>query len=1157
MDAGQGLTPGFMVVHGNHMEQLRDLVVAWMQRYPLAPLENESVLVHSNGIAQWLKLALASHQGLGIAAAVQVELPARFTWQVYRRVLGDEGIAARSPLDKQPLAWRLMRLLPALVDDPAFGPLRQFLGDDHDLRKRLQLAQRLADLYDQYQVYRADWLTDWAAGRDCLRNVRKEELPIPLASIWQPALWRALLDDLGDQATSGSRASVHRRFIDAMANGPIPPGLPRRVIVFGLSSLPAQAMEALAALSRVSQVLLCVHNPCRHHWADAVADKDLLTHQFRRHGRKTGQAVADDMLHQHAHPLLAAWGKQGRDYINLLDMHDDPGLYRAQFDAIQQRIDLFDNGGTDHLLGQLQDDILELRPLHETRTTWPPVDPAEDGSIRFHVAHSALREVEILHDQLLARFSANPQLRPRDVIVMVPEIDDYAPHIEAVFGQFAPGDLRNIPFTIADQSQRGSVPVLVALEQLLGLPNGRVTASEVLGLLDIPALRARFGIAADELPLLQRWIEGAGIRWGLDADWRAARGQSAGLQQNTWRFGLQRMLLGYASGQGEAWDDIEPYDEVGGLDAALVGPLVRLLDALDELARQLAVARDAPGWAALLRELLDGFFVAADEHDEAVLIRLQETLDDWLQMCVEASLDGPLPLTVVREAWLELQDGNRLSQRFLAGAVNFCTLMPMRAIPFRVVALLGMNDGDYPRSTVRMDFDLMAQDYRPGDRSRREDDRYLLLDALLAAREHLHVSWVGRSNRDNAAKPSSVLVAQLRDHLAAGWRLAGHVDEAASGMALLDALTVEHPLQPFSRRYFEGREPLFTYAREWAPLHGGPQSRPLPVPFAPLADTTLDADMLRKFLRAPVDAFFHTRLGVRLAMRESAGSDDETFDLGPLERHAVRRQVLDRAGRIRRMAPHTSVEEALDDATQRLRRSGSLPIAGFGEHERKHLHEVLAGQMLCLEATLQQWPHVVAGRQTLVHVNDGVGVSCVLDGLRHDDAGQRARIDLVVGAVCKPTKWHRLLDAWISVVLAGAAGEPLTVIVIAEDGALMFPPIEDQARASTIADGWLQAWQVGMQRPLPVCIHSATALLETAAKAGKNPLAAARQAYEGDVFGGGINGLGRSAALRRQYPDFDALVASGEFPEWAATLYGDMLASKPARLPDIDLEVPS
>ncbi len=813
------LQPGFMVVHGNQLEDLRDLTVEWLKRHPLGPLENETILVQSNGIAQWLKLALAADTreeggGCGIAAALDMQLPGRFAWQAYRAVLGDGHVPDRSPFDKELVTWRLMRLVPALLDRPEFEPLRRFLRDDSDMRKRHQLAERLADLLDQYQVYRADWLADWADGRDQLSTARGVAKPLEQGQLWQPALWRALLEDMGERDVAASRAFIHGRFMETVAGlSDRPAALPRRVIVFGISSLPRQILDVLGAIARFSQVLLCVHNPCRHYWADIVPEKDLLRAEFRRQAPRPGMPteLTDDNLHQHAHPLLAAWGKQGRDYIRLLDEFDEPEAYRAAFD---DRIDLFHTPGQGRILNQLQDDILDLRPLRETRTTWTPVDPREDDSVRFHVAHSPQREVEILHDQLLHRFSQEKDLRPRDVIVMVPDIDTYAPHIQAVFGQLDRDDKRYIPFTISDQSARRQSTVITAVETLLALPDSRFPVSEVLDLLDVPALRERFGIGEDDLATLHRWIEGAGVRWGLHAEQRETLGLPSALEQNSWRFGLRRMLLGYAVGNGDAWKGTQPYDEVGGLEADLAGRLWNVLDALETQWTTLQGSRSPEQWGEVFESLLQRFFVPSGKTDGFTLVQLRQVLRDWVDACARAGFSEELPLTVVRDSWLSAIDTGGLAQRFLAGAVNFCTLMPMRAIPFRMVCLLGMNDGDYPRSQAPLDFDLMAHNYRPGDRSRREDDRYLLLEALLAARVWLHVSWVGRSIRDNTARPPSVLVGQLRDHLEAGWTLAEPAarDDDAS---LVGALTVKHPLQPFGRAYFDrqGRRVVHLFQR--------------------------------------------------------------------------------------------------------------------------------------------------------------------------------------------------------------------------------------------------------------------------------------------------------------------------------------------------------
>ena len=1130
------LSAGFMVVHGNRLDELRSLVVSWMRRYPLAPLENEIALVQSNGIAQWLKLALAEDPedddmgGCGIAAAIDVQLPGSFMWQLYRLVLGRDEIPAKSLLDKAPLTWRLMRLLPELINQPHFEPLQRFLTNDTDLRKRYQLAERLADLFDQYQVYRADWLEDWAAGRHQLRNGRGESKPLTPANCWQAELWRALLLDVGEQGMAQSRAGVHQRFIETITRlDTAPRGLPSRVIVFGISSLPAQALEALAGLARFSQVLLCVHNPCRHHWADIVADKDLLRHQYKRQARKAGMPVVLDpqTLHQHAHPLLAAWGKQGRDYINLLDSYDDPNSYRSAFR--DGRIDLFSDTPPLTLLNQLQDDILELRPLNETRQLWPAIDLTQDESIRFHIAHSAQREVEILHDQLLARFSANPQLRPRDVIVMVPDIDSYAPHIRAVFGQLEREDRRFIPFTLTDQGQRGRDPLLIAVEHLLKLPDSRFPVSEILDLLDVPALRARFGVQERDLPTLHRWIEGAGVRWGMNAEQRAGLGLPGELEQNSWRFGLRRMLLGYAVGSGEACDGIEPYDEIGGLDAALIGPLVALLDALQIAHQELSRPASPEQWGVRLQALMQVFFLASNEHDDYLLAQLELLRETWLETCESVGLHDELPLTVVREAWLAGLDQGRLSQRFLAGAVNFCTLMPMRAIPFKLVCLLGMNDGDYPRAQPPLDFDLMGSDYRPGDRSRREDDRYLLLEALLSARDQLYISWVGRSIRDNSERPASVLIGQLRDHLANGWRL---VDEQQE---LLAAMTQEHPLQPFSARYFHEGDQLFSYAREWQLLHEDRPHTQASVLLDPyVQEEPLSLAQLQDFLRHPVRHFFSQRLKVFFESAQAPLEDEEPFVLDALQRYSLSDSLLEAA-----LSHPDQPEQALQLQAQRLQHSGLLPMAGFGECLQRELIEPLPDLVQRYQQLLALWPTPNTSALPVSLQLNGVSLEGWLSGLHQRADGGLLSVTTIPNSIgsIKTRKWHRLTRPWINHLVACACGLPMTTGLVASDDTLLLAPLDENAALKILGD-LLQAWQSGMRQPLPVAVKTAFAWLGQTDPVKAQ--AAARKAYEGD----GLTSEGErreSPALARQFADYNALIADETFEAWCDALYRPLL----------------
>ncbi|TAL73364.1 MAG: exodeoxyribonuclease V subunit gamma [Rhodanobacter sp.] len=1183
--SADAIRPGLMVVHGNRLEDLRDLLVEWLAHAPLAPLEDEVMLVQSNGIAQWLKLALArprTDHGMGISAAVDMQLPGRFLWQAYRAVLGSEAVPAESPFDKSRLTWRLMRLLPAQLGHADFALLQHYLGanrdatDQPDPIKLFQLAQQIADLFDQYQVYRADWLEDWEHGRDALRDdLRGHPAPLLAEQRWQPRLWRALLDDVGATQRDSHRAAVHRAFMQRAAGlTERPAALPRRIVVFGISSLPQQTLEALTALGRVAQVFLLVANPCRHYWGDIIEDRELLRAERHRHDAKPGMPAAPrfEDLHAQANPLLAAWGKQGRDYIRLLDAFDVPAAYRSQFAALSRDIDLFTDPGTGSLLRQVQQAILDLDPL--------PADPAQrrvlqpdDDSLRFHIAHNPQREVEILHDNLLAMFEAAQRaghpLSPRDVMVMVPDIQTYAPHIQAVFGRIPPDDPRYLPCSIADRHGRGSAPLLVALEQLLRLPESRFAASDILDLLDTPALRRRFHLDDDDLPVLRRWIEGAGIRWGLDGAQKETFGLPAE-EQNTWRFGLRRMLLGYAVGDGESLDGIAPYAEIGGLDAALLGPLALLLDRLDHYRQQLDQPATPAAWSERLRNLLADFFDAGrDDADTVLLQRLHDALEAWEQACAEASR-GPargaargakaasahaakndpapllLPLAVVREHWLSAVDESRLSQRFLGGAVSFGTLLPMRAIPFRVVCLLGMNDGDYPRRTQAPDFDLMTQPgrQRPGDRSRREDDRYLFLEALLSARDTLYVSWVGRSARDNSELPPSVLVGQLRDYLAAGWQngdqgglpengAANGANSAPTGHAdPLPLLTTHYPLQAFSQRYFDATSDacLFTYAYEWQRARqAAPASDAAPLP-PQQRETPLSLALLQRFLKSPAKVFYAERLAVRFEGNDEADTDNEPFALDHLETHQIIDALL-----------HTVIhagDAALAPATQRLYGQGVLPPGTFAELTLAPIEVAATRVALRWQALDAHYP--LAGESHMLRAAaHGLVVEDAADDLRANDDGQRIRLVATASALLenKKPRHDKLIAYWVAHLLVNAESLAVTTCIVAPDALVQLRPI-DADEAKQHLDRLLAAFAAGMAAPLPIARKTAFAWLLTEVanhkqppEKQKNPYASARKCYDHNEGEHGHGEVDEELALARTWADFAALHDAG-FERW-------------------------
>lgn len=1152
---------GPIMLQGNRMEDLRDLTLQWIGRNPLHPLGRTLFLVQSNGIAQWLKTSIAINgdgSGNGVCLGTEVSLPARFQWQAYRSVIeASEGVGAvpvTSPYDKQRLRWRIMALLPTLLTDPGFAPLAHYLRDDEEKRRHFQLAEQLADLFDQYQVYRADWLNDWDAGRDRLRLSGGRETPVPEAQRWQPALWRRIGESLGASGAATHRAAIHQRFLSAAGTlTERPDALPERIVVFGISSLPQPTLEALGALSGVTEVVLCLLNPCQYDWSEIIETQEVLRQQ-RRQRRRQGMPAAlhqhPEQLHLHAHPLLAAWGKQGRDYLQLLAEHDQTDL--AAMQALQQPVDFFTEPPAETLLGQLQSDILNLRPIEETREAWPPLDADTDTSIRFHRCHSPQRELEVLHDTLLAAFDEDETLTPRDIMVMVPDINEYAPIIDAVFGQFTHRDRQHLPYHIADQGRRHRAPLLVALEALLALPRSRFRASEMLDLLDIPAVRARFGLAEGDLDTLRRWIEGANIRWGLSAEQRSDLGFPEQEALHTWRFGLERMLMGYAVGTPDGseadWQGVVPYDEVAGLDAGLVGPLYRLVATLDHYRMELAEPRSATEWAVTLAAMIDATLAPQTAAEQALLGEILTGLETWQQEIEEAAVEDDLPLTVVRESWLAQLDEPGLAQGFQMGGITFATLMPMRAIPFRHVVLLGMNDGDYPRRAEAPDFDLMARrgHYRAGDRSRRDDDRYLFLEALLSARDHLTVSWCARSVRDNSDQPPSVLVGQLRDHLDRGWRL--ETDDPDASVA--EALTTDHPLQPFAETYFQAGSPLFTYANEWRSVRSPVTTQtpsasddasvdtlPIWVPEAPI---TL-ADLVR-FLRDPVSALFQQRLGTYAGEDAAITPDEEPFEFDGLGGWQARNALLEPISLALNHAPDMDPLSELERRIDRQQRAGHYPPAPVASAIRDQLLDGVPDTLdryRCLLGRYSERPSSaptiqLAVSPVLKDETHTVTLEDSLEGIRMTAANgaEHARLALATSPLIKnkgtdkgKLHWRQILKHWPAHLAAQCLYADTKTILVSPGSTLTLPGLP-AAEARATLSALIEQWLYGMQRPTPTHPDFAQPLLTDSKQREKEWEDAYKTLRE------------RSPLFLREYPTLEALVDNPEFSASSEALYG-------------------
>ncbi len=836
----------------NDMSALTDIFGERSRLAQADPFVPATVVVQSFGTGQWLKLQLASKQG--ICANLECVLPAHFIWNLYSTLLDQPR---ESPLDKSLLAWRLMSLFEQLKAEE-YVPVQQYLTGtgDQDLRA-YQLASSLADVFNQYLVYRPDWIISWEKNEDPLMNN-----PHP----WQGTLWRQLMSHDPDLAKR-HRAFLHSRLIEKLANLTDNERLPSHLSVFGLSSLPGLQLETFRALAVHIDVDLYYLNPCQHYWGDILSEKQIAKRSIRQLIHKTGALTEDDYL-EVGNPLLASLGKQGREYLELI----------LDSDEINP-VDVFVDRPVVNALTYLQKDIFNLEfggqfeEVNEGADTQKYLIGPQDQSIQIHSCHSKVREIEILLDQIMSIMSAEPDLKPNDIIVMAPNIVDYAPVISSVFKD-------KIQFGIADRSRRDQSSFIASFITLLELPQSRLTSTDIMDLLEVPAIARRFDLDEDSLSTISFWIQESNIRWELDGESKLKRWQVPETRQNTWAFGLDRLLLGIAleSASGVTESTL-PVDIESG-DMPLLGSLYQFIQLIEFYRQALEKSQSAEVWQTTINKLLDDFFEPdEDEAFDLSLIQsiMQKMVDESGSTGFTAAFSGKLLHHLMRQ---DLIDASA-SMGFISGGITFATLIPMRSIPFPVVCLLGMNDREYPREDRSLSLNLLKSNpERKGDRSRRTDDRYLFLEAMLSARKVFYLSFEGRTLKDNQVRPPSVVVSELLEY----------------AEKVFDSLEViEHPLQPFSRRYYTKGQ-LSSFQQLWHDALSNPApaipfiANPLPVQ-ADLHPSTIDH--LKQFFSHPGKFFLQQCLGVFFGNDIIELQDTESFTLDNLERFKLADSALD------------------------------------------------------------------------------------------------------------------------------------------------------------------------------------------------------------------------------------------------------------------------
>jgi len=937
------------LLYSNRFETLVDALCDDLDATSPGLWASEQIVVPSAAARRHLELELAHRRG--ICANVDFSYLAHWLWAQIGRVM---DVPAHSPLAIDRLAWRFYRFFSAGADrndeagreegrDTAAwrgSPRLASYLNAADAPMRYELARRVATLFDHYLTYRPEWLALWQRGQSIFAAQPGEGASGRIAMFeaderWQAALWRAVLTELAgsaeDTALAAATPPAHRFLervrtldLDAVMRA----GWPASVSIFALPTIAPLHIAILRELSRWIDVRLYVMNPCRAFWFDIVTE-----------GRAVSLDAAGELDYQEVgHPLLAEWGRQTQAHLHL--------LHELTEGAASAEATRYVEHPASTWLARVHNAMLDLAPeptdaeLDETAQAAARIAPR---GIEVHVCHSLSRQLEVLHDRLLAWFGPGSGdatgaadapaalLEPSDMLVVCPDLMAAAPLIDAVFGTAQPGDKRRIPYRITGLPPSQSNPVARVLLEWLALSERGVAAPELVEWLRIDAIAARYGIDATALDTAQAWLAAAGARRGLapvpsdDAAVPPAR--------HTFADALMRLFLGYAMpDDGEPVDAWLPVPGALGADGELLGRLARFVDELETFADNTRVANSCDAWAALLGDALTRFF-DADVAFADTISGVRDALDAALDAMREGAGDAHVPAAVVRVALTAALD-DAAHGGVPWGGVTFSSFTSLRALPYRAICLIGMDDGVLPSLARADEFDLMAAKPQLGDRQRRADERNLFLDLLLAARDRFFIAYTGRSIRDNAPLPPAALVDELLDHLARA--SAGPDALPADVESARRAFIVEHPLQPFSPTYFAGARDLYTFDTERARLAERLVSdtpttvqtffdAPLPPePSEPLAYADFE-----RFWRHPVRALLRERLGIDLRAADGELLDTEPFALDFAARDALADRLLPRL--IDAADEGEGVALALARAARIAQASPELPGGATGE----------------------------------------------------------------------------------------------------------------------------------------------------------------------------------------------------------------------------------
>ena len=975
---------------------------------PDDPFQSTQILVQSDGMANWLKLQLANK--LGQCANLDFIMPSNFFWQCYRNVL--PHVPERSPFAREQLRWRVAEFITLNIDKPDYSQLKQYHRHNQSDRTQAELAEAITDIFDHYLMYRPDWLLQWETGDFSAFSSLGSDL------LWQGKLWQGLVETVPNEQR-WHRANIAAAFSQQVSSA----HLPKQLFVFGISNLPPIVLHQLHDISHHCEVYIFWQNPSSEFWQELNSPTSLAA---------VTQALEDEFRHDSYiadNNLLANLGQHGRDFIHqLIDLDIFDGHHDINFN-LDQKVDL----NRETLLAHVQHDILSLQ-----QTEHP-----YDRSIQLSSSYSPAREIQALRDNLLARFDADPSLTPGDVVVIVPSIEDYAPFFSALFNPV--GVEPHLPIAISDRSELSEQPIYNAISSLLGLSQSRFTRSDAFDLLEIAAVRSRFGIEEKQLNTLREWCALANVHWGFDdAHWEQQGNPPTG--RHHWCFAIERLLQSMLfSEDAPVFANAVGGIKISGTQSDLLSNFIEFIETLQRLYTDQQGLKCASQWHEMLANNLPAL-IDTDHEDCEDLPRLLARIDDYFHTIELASYRRDVSFATLSQPLLKELLSVRNSQRFAAGRINVCTFLPMRSIPFRVVALLGMDSESFPRRIEAQQFDLSLRQPRVGDRHPTREDRYLFLEALLAAEDALYLSWVGRSIKNNEEQPPSIVIAELLNYL--------ETTTALSAAELHRVAITEHPLQAFNELYFEPQSELFSFDQRWL-LSPAPYQYFDVQPLPEVSLDTIELETLLSFYRNPLRSFLK-QLGVSKHYLNESIANDEPFEMEPLNRWKLY-QILN----------EQDTDDDINRALRHFELSGSSPAAGLGEVligdiGRAHSTSIEVLQSL-QPMDVQRGTRRVAVDNLFSEIEPSITVSGTVRYHSSPRGNVIIRYDNHRSAISEKS----LLAARIEQAFLCAAKLSCRAIVVGSKKTLIAEPLSAND-AVMLLSKWIDLYHYGLQYPLPL-----------------------------------------------------------------------------------------